>query len=129
MSRYNRILTQHLEMGYLCPHMKTFSEALIEATKDGNPSLRALCSSVGVSYGQMKKVRQGGTQRTNVEDARKIAAYFGKTLEQFIDDPSMSVHIELADTLNKLEPQEASILLQAAKAQIAARNQSPEESD
>lgn len=102
---------------------KTFRDALIEATKGGRPSLKKLAEETGVSYEQIKKLGQGKTQKTNVEDARKIAAYFGKKLEDFIDSPEMTVDIELASILSQLEPAERAFLLNAAKAQIAARDQ------
>lgn len=109
--------------------MKTFREALIEATENGKPSLRAVAEATEVSYEQLKKLKQGKTRQTNVEDARKIAAYFGQDLEDFIDCPEMKADIELASVLSELFPLERQVLANAAKAQIAARGLDTQESE
>ncbi|KAJ03312.1 helix-turn-helix domain-containing protein [Sulfitobacter mediterraneus] len=109
--------------------MRTFRDALLEAIAPNGPSLKAVAEAANVSYEQLKKLKQGKTQNTNVEDARRIAAYFGKTLEAFIDSPELKEDIELADLLSQLEPSERQFLLNAAKAQIAARDQSHPKSD
>lgn len=109
--------------------MKTFRDALIEATSNGGPSLRSVAEATKVSYEQLKKLNQGKTQKTNVEDARKIAAFFGRTLEEFIDCPEMKADIELASILSELLPLERQVLVNAAKAQIAARGSDTREAD
>lgn len=109
--------------------MKTFRDALLDAIAPNGPSLKAVAEATNVSYEQLKKLKQGKTQNTNVEDARRISAFFGKTLEEFIDSPEMKEDIELATVLSQLEPSERRFLLNAAKAQIAARDQSHSESD
>ncbi len=66
---------------------RTFRDAPLDYLK-ANPSisLKKLSESSGVSYEQMKKVRQIDGRATNVEDARKIASYLGSTLEEFVSD-------------------------------------------
>ncbi|MEH6521199.1 hypothetical protein [Sulfitobacter sp.] len=91
--------------------------------------MRKVAEAAKVSYEQLKKLKQGKTQNTNVEDARRIATYFGKSLEDFIESPEMKADIEIADLLNQLEGAERDFLINAAKAQISARDQSPEKSD
>jgi ABC-type Fe3+-citrate transport system substrate-binding protein len=75
-----------------------------------------------VSKDQLNKLKQRETAKTNVDDARKVAEVFGKTLDDFIEGSITSEDIELADILAQLEPSERQFLLNAAKAQIAARD-------
>jgi len=105
---------------------KTFREALIEATASGGPSLRSVAEGAGVSYEQLKKVRQGKTASTNVDDAVRVARYLGKTLDQFLEDPAAQQDAEIVDLWQQLSPDERRFLRNAAKAQIAARGPSPE---
>jgi len=124
------IVAYHSEAaGDYYPNMKTFREALLEAVKTGNPSLRAVALASGVSYEQLKKLKQGKTQNTNIEDARRIAAYFGKTVEDFIEAPEMRADIELAEIASQLEPVELEFPLSVGQAQIDKRNPAPEQPD
>ena len=61
----------------------TFKSALEHALKVTGRSLRAVAMSADVSYDQLKSLRQGKSQRTNVDDAVKVAKAFGVTLEEF----------------------------------------------
>lgn len=46
--------------------------------------MRKLAEKAGVSYEQLKKINQGKTQSTNAEDALRIAAATGVSLESFM---------------------------------------------
>nr|WP_323776258.1 S24 family peptidase [Amylibacter sp.] len=80
---------RRLEVGGLAdyyPHMaKTFSEALAGALQSSKISLRQVAEKATVSYEQLKKVKQGKSLSTNVDDAQKVAQAFGLTLDQFLN--------------------------------------------
>jgi len=46
--------------------------------------MKQVAEAAGVSYEQFKSLRQGKSQTTNVDDAVKVAATFGVSLEQFL---------------------------------------------
>lgn len=46
--------------------------------------MRKLAEKAGVSYEQLKKINQGKTQSTNAEDALRLAAATGVSLESFM---------------------------------------------
>ncbi len=84
MARDNRRLVLKSGVDY-CPVMTmTFSEALTQALKSTKKSLRQIADSASVSYEQLKKVKQGKSQSTNVDDAQRVAAALGLTLDQFL---------------------------------------------
>lgn len=61
-----------------------FRDSLENALKSTGRSMREVADTAGVSYEQFKSLRQGKSQTTNVEDAVKVAAAFGVTLDQFL---------------------------------------------
>ena len=94
---------------------KTFRSALLDALEEtGLPLLRVAAGS-GVSYDQLKKLRQRPNASTNVDDARAVANFFGVTLDQFLDDRSLPARVELAEFYNRLTDQEIEILKAAAR--------------
>lgn len=94
---------------------KSFRDALLEHLNgQTKPSLKAIAEATGVSYEQLKKVSQGKSQRTNAEDAVRVAAYFGKTLNEFLDDHLAQDRAAIVETYNALSPEERQILRDAA---------------
>ncbi|GAB5433944.1 MAG: S24 family peptidase [Epibacterium sp.] len=68
------------------PHMQqSFRDAFLAAIETSGKSMRKVASDAGVSYEQLKNLAQGKSKSTNVDDAVKIAASFGTTLEGFLD--------------------------------------------
>lgn len=61
-----------------------FSEALKIAMSIRGLSLRRVSEMSGVSYEQLKKLSQGKTKSTNVDDAQKLAVSLGFSLDQFM---------------------------------------------
>ena len=106
---------------------KSFRDALIEGLEANGVSVAELARSTGVSKDQIHKVKQGKSRSTNVDDAVKIANFFGQSLDEFLEDPTAQKDAEIAALLMQLEPQERQFLLNAAKAQISARDQAPKE--
>lgn len=101
---------------------KTFRTALIEALSATSTSAQKLADATGVSVHQIKKLKSGKSLSTNVDDAVKIAHYFGKSLDQFLDDPSLASDVDIIGLLNRLSPQERDFLLSSAKGVLAARD-------
>jgi hypothetical protein len=104
-------------MKYYADEMKTFRDALLErvslsggrAGADGKPSLKAVADGAGVSYEQLKKVKQRGGS-TNADDAVKVAHYFGLTYDEFIGDPTATLRSEIDNLHMNLEEQERALL-------------------
>jgi transcriptional regulator with XRE-family HTH domain len=113
-------------MSTIYPMERTFSEALLKAIGGNGPSLKAVAEGAGVSYEQLKKVKQGKSKSTNVEDAIKIAGFFGTSVEEFINDPKAAMRTELAELVSGLHPEELVIVLAAARG-ISARDRAPSE--
>ena len=76
----------------------SFRTALQHALEQTGRSLRSVAMSAGVSYEQLKNLRQGKAKSTNVDDAVKIAAAFGVQVEDFLSgnltpDTSQSIAV------------------------------------
>jgi transcriptional regulator with XRE-family HTH domain len=98
---------------------KTFRSALLDALEETGLPLSKVAEGSGVSYDQLKKLRQRPNASTNVDDARAVANFFGVTLDQFLDDTSLLARVELAEFYNRLTDQEIEILKAAARGQAA----------
>ena len=99
--------------------VKTLRSALLDALKETGLPLHRVAVGSGVSYDQLKKLRQRPLASTNVDDARAVANFFGVTLDQFLDDTSLSVRIELLEFYNRLSDQEIEILKAASRGKVA----------
>ena len=100
---------------------QTFRQAFIAALERTGISVNKVAEATGVSVHQLKKLKEGKSQSTNVDDALKIAAFFGESLVGFIDAPELKADIELAQLLSQLTEKEREILLSVARAQLDAR--------
>ena len=97
----------------------TFRSALLDALEETGLPLSKVAAGSGVSYDQLKKLRQRANASTNVDDARAVANFFGVTLDQFLDDRSLSDRVELVEFYNRLTDGEIEILKAAARGQGA----------
>lgn len=104
---------------------KTFRTALLEQMEATKTPLKEVAARAGVSYEQLKKVKQREDASTNVDDARKIANAFGLTLDEFLDDRTIEARIEVVELYSRLSPQ-ARRILQVASDTPPARDQKPE---
>ncbi|MDN5567690.1 MAG: phage repressor protein [Paracoccus sp. (in: a-proteobacteria)] len=59
----------------------TFKMALERALLETGRSLRSVAMASGVSYEQLKNLKQGKAKSTNVDDAIRVASAFGVTLD------------------------------------------------
>mmetsp|Transcript_27660 Transcript_27660/g.51389 ORF Transcript_27660/g.51389 Transcript_27660/m.51389 type:complete len:117 (-) Transcript_27660:2135-2485(-) len=110
------------------PMMK-FREALLFWLDARKVSLRQVSLGSNVSYEQLKKIKQIETRTTNVDDAIKVAHFFGLSLEGFLAGHAGSDHDALIRTLDELSPQAREVLKNAADAQLAAERLRSEKSD
>lgn len=100
---------------------KTFREAFLEALEASGLTVAQVAAQSGVSYEQLKKLKQRDTSKTNVEDARRVAHAFGKKLDEFIDDPDLEAQAEIVSLYNALPPELQRELLSFGKGLAAAR--------
>lgn len=68
---------------YLNQDGPDFRKALEHALEKKGVSLRSVATKSGVSYEQLKALKQGKSKSTNVDDAVRVAAAFGVSLENF----------------------------------------------
>jgi len=102
--------------------VRTFRDALIHALDGTGVSLLSLSNETGVSYEQLKKLKQNKSKSTNAEDAVKIARFFGVSLEEFLDRPALEDQIEILKIYNRLSQRERDILLGSARGVLASRD-------
>ena len=121
-SRDYPLLSPNASRGYNSP-MEMFRDALLKILKETGTPLRQVAASSGVSYEQLKKLKQGQSQTTNVEDAIRVAASFGLTLEQFMSGETASNLSGLVRTLTRLSPEGRAFVSTAAEAQLAAEQE------
>jgi transcriptional regulator with XRE-family HTH domain len=100
--------------------MRNFRESLLQKLNETGISLRQVAEGSGVSYEQLKKIKQIETRSTNVEDAMKVAHYFGLTLDELMTDQEASGQLEIIGLLESLSVEARTFLINAAKAQLVA---------
>ena len=98
---------------------KTFRSALLDALEETGLPLHRVAVGSGVSYDQLKKLRQRPLASTNVDDARAVANFFGVTLDEFLGDSSLSARLELLEFYSRLTDQEIEILKAVARGKSA----------
>ena len=99
---------------------KTFRKALLDALEQTNTKLAAVARATGVSYEQLKKVNQREDASTNVDDAVKVAHFFGQSLDEFLGDTTIEDRSELLDLYSQLSSSEQKFLLDVARARAAS---------
>jgi transcriptional regulator with XRE-family HTH domain len=108
--------------------MRTFREALVAALDEHGTSVRELAKGAGVSVDQLYKVKQGKSSSTNVDDAAKIARYFGQTLDQFMGSPDGEYPHEIALLYSRLPDDLRRKLLGYGEGLLDASDQSQDKS-
>jgi phage repressor protein C with HTH and peptisase S24 domain len=71
--------------GIFPPMETTFRAALEHAATTTGKSIRSIAESAGISYDKLKNLSQGKSKTTNVDDAMRVAASFGVSLEDFYE--------------------------------------------
>jgi transcriptional regulator with XRE-family HTH domain len=81
-----------------------------DAINEAGVSLSTVAEATGVSYEQLKKLRQRPNASTNVDDAKLIANYFGKTLDEFLGDELAQDRAGVVAAYNQLTPEQRALL-------------------
>lgn len=81
---------------------RKFRDAFLDALNQSGLSLRAVAIGSGVSESQLKKLKQRENATTNVDDARKVAEFFGLGLDTFLDAPGLSRPVEIVELYSRL---------------------------
>ena len=98
---------------------KRFRDAFIERLEQTGKTVAEVARGTNVSVEQLKKVRQRDTSSTNVDDAVKIAHYFGLSIDEFLSDTTIADRSEMMDIYSQLSDQEQAFLLDVARARAA----------
>jgi hypothetical protein len=93
-----------------------FRQALLREIAARGTSLKRVCEESGVSYEQMKKLSQRPDATTNVDDAVKLAAALGLTVNELLQDDLASDRIEQARLWSRLTEPERQMLQRIAAA-------------
>ncbi len=88
-----------------------------------NTSIAELSREAGVSLDIIKKLRTRAGSSTNVETATKIAAYYGKNMQQFLQlEDTFGNESALVELFGLLTPEERVILVRQVRGMIAGRH-------
>ena len=121
MSRdFCRLVTARSQK-YVSAMARRFFDALHDALKVADWSLKKACEEANVSYEQMKKFSQRSkvdpNASTSVDDAVKVANALGFTLDELLSDDTAKLRSEAADLWREMTDGERAILLAAARGQ------------
>lgn len=114
-ARDNRRLTARSVGIYNAAMRQKFRTALLAAVDRTGDSLSKVSRATGVSYEQLKKLKQREDARTNVDDAVLVANYFGQSLDEFLGDSTQAQRAEIVSLYNQLSDEERALLLAAAR--------------
>jgi len=103
--------------------MKDFRTALIWHMEQKNTRMTELARGAGVSLDILKKLKTRPTASTNAETATKIAAYYGKSVAEFIKcDENTRPKDDISELLNLLSDQEQEFLLKQIRGLLSMRD-------
>ena len=98
-----------------------FRDALIRHLQQTGIGLTELARGAGVSLDSLKKLNTGKNVSTNAAQAVAIAAFFGKSLEDFVD-PTLAAYAErLEKMLSLLTTEERTLVLAQIRGILHAR--------
>lgn len=79
-----------------------FRDAFLGALASNGIELSVMARKTGVSQAHLESLSQHPETQTSVEDARKIAAYFGQDLEAFLAETDLQGPIEIVGLYSQL---------------------------
>lgn len=100
---------------------KSFSEALNHHLDATGRKIPDIAEASGVKADALYKLKYGKTLNMAVDDAMRVAAAFGKTIEEFMDSRPARVKSELAQQIDLLTESERELLLASITALLAGR--------
>ena len=89
---------------------KTFSKAFIEHLEKSDMKVTAVAVQSGVSKDALYSLKYGKSQNMAVDDAIRVAAVFGETVEEFLGLSASQIRSTLAEKVARLSAREQSIL-------------------
>lgn len=99
--------------------LRKFRDALIDNLARTGVTVAQLARDTGVSEEQLKKVRQHEGASTNVDDAVKVAHYFGMSLDEFLNDQTVAIRAQVLGLYERLTPEERRLLQGLAQGRSA----------
>lgn len=103
---------------------KTFKEALSDALADPDISIRSVAIQSGVSYQKLKKLNLSYTESMKADEAIRIAAVFGKSVNAFVgeEDPGAALREEMCRRLGVATTSTNEEILAALDAQSSTQD-------
>lgn len=106
---------------------KTFSEAFIEHLDKTGKKVTEIARTSGVPKDALYSLKYGKTRNMGVEDAMRVAAAFGETIEEFMGVSTGQVRDRLLIQMAQLTERERALLEAALAAVLANRDQQSQE--
>ncbi len=100
---------------------KTFSEAFNEHLEKTGARVTDIANKSGVKKDSLYALKRGTTRNMGVDDAIRVAAAFGETVEEFMGLSPAQVRDQLAEQIARLTPQEQAILEASLAAILSQR--------
>ena len=82
----------------------SFRKAVLRALSTSEITLEQIAQEAGVALAGLEALVLSDDAHFSVEDAVKVAKSFGTTLDQFLEDTSLSGHIQIAQLYSSLPP-------------------------
>ncbi|HDZ82786.1 MAG TPA: hypothetical protein ENH56_16345 [Roseobacter sp.] len=89
---------------------KTFSQAFIEHLEQSDLKVTEIAIRAGVSKDALYSLKYGKSQNMAVDDAIRVAAVFGKKVEEFLGLSEAQIRSTLAEKVARLSSREQAIL-------------------
>lgn len=102
--------------------MNDFRDALLRHMARDHTTIAKLAKCAGVSSDIIKKVRTRPHASTNAEDASKIAAFYGKSVAEFIRCEEVPSVDAITALLALLTPEEKRLLEAQVRAMLQVRD-------
>lgn len=80
----------------------TFRDALAKALKRTGFSTETLAIGVGLHPADLSLVLNDPSETLDLHDAKRVAAFFGVSLAEFLEAPELKDRVEIADLYNRL---------------------------
>lgn len=101
---------------------KNFSEALIEHLDRTGKQVTEIAKKSGVRKDALYSLKYGKSLNMAVDDAIRVAAAFGETVEEFMGLNPVQIRDQLSEQLARLTPQEQAILEASLAALLSQRD-------
>jgi len=98
-----------------------FRRAFLEHVEQHQTRLTDMARATGVSLDVLKKLNTRPTGSTTVENGMLIAAYYGKTVNEFVSGAHVAPRQKLGNLLALLTPEERQLLEAQMLGLVAAR--------